>query len=82
MIRLGVTTANEPERQRVLIIGEPGKVLIQEARQAVDRAFQSVHINGNIELRLAVLAKISQELLSDLENESGEKPVITARVSG
>ncbi len=56
--------------------------MIQEARQAVDRAFQSVHINGNIELRLAVLAKISQELLSVLENESGEKPVITARVSG
>jgi hypothetical protein len=73
VIRLGVTTVNEPERQRVLTIGEPEKVLIEEAKQAVDKAFQSVNINGNRELRLAVLAKISQELLNDLENLPDEQ---------
>jgi len=73
IIRLGVATINEPEQQRVLTIGEPEKVLIEEARRAVDKAFQSVHINGNRELRLAVLAKLSQEILNDLENTPDEK---------
>ena len=82
IIRLGVTTVNEPERQRVLTIGEPEKVLIEEAKQAVDKAFQSVHINGNRELRLAVLAKISQEILDDLENTPDEKLTVMAKVSG
>lgn len=82
IIRLGVTTANQPERQRVLTIGEPEKALIEEAKQAVDKAFQSVHINGNRELRLAVLAKISQELLNDLENAPDEKLTVAAKVVG
>lgn len=73
IIRLGVTTINEPERQKVLTIGKEERTKIEEAKQAVNKAFQSVNINGNIELRLAVLAKISQELLGDLENAPNEK---------
>lgn len=73
IIRLGVTTVSQPERQRVLTIGEREKALIEEAKQAVDKAFESVNVNGSRELRLAVLAKISQEFLNDLENSPDEK---------
>jgi len=79
LMRLGVTTLNEPERQRVVVISKQERLLIERAESSVDRALEELGIGDNTELRLAVLAKLSRSLLSRLEES--DKIVPQGRVS-
>jgi hypothetical protein len=67
LMRLGVTTINEPEHQRVVVITPEERLLIDRAENLVDRAFDELGIRDNPELRLAVLAHLSRTLLHQLE---------------
>lgn len=69
VLRLGVTSLKDIERHRVLTISHTELDIIERATEAVNRAFNDVALNGNIELRLAVLAKLSQKILEGLEKE-------------
>jgi hypothetical protein len=74
LMRLGVTTLNEPERQRVVVISKQERLLIERAESSVDRALEELGIGDNTELRLAVLAKLSRSLLSRLEESDRIAP--------
>jgi hypothetical protein len=69
VMRLGITTLNQPERQRVITVSTDDRLLIERAGVAVEQAFASVGINGSVDLRLAVLAKLSQKLLEQAEGD-------------
>jgi hypothetical protein len=75
MIRLGVTALSEPERERVVIISQQDRLLIESAEQAVEHALEAAGLTDKADLRLAVLAKLSQKLLHQLD-ESNESTTI------
>jgi hypothetical protein len=68
MIRLGVTTLNEPERQRVLFVSQKDKEQVEQAEISIEEAFKQIGLNGNKEFRLAVLANLSKKLLEQLDD--------------
>jgi hypothetical protein len=68
LMRLGVTTINQPERQRVVVISQQERLLVERAESSVDRALEELGIADNTELRLAVLAHLSRTLLNRLES--------------
>lgn len=70
VMRLGVTTLSEPERQKVITVNAEDRLVIERAELAVEEALASVGVNGSVDLRLAVLAKLSQKLLEQAENEA------------
>jgi len=77
LMRLGVTTLNEPERQRVVIISQQERLLVERAEGSVERALEELGIKDNTELRLAVLASLSRKLLDRLEEGDDKKSVRT-----
>lgn len=79
MLRLGVTTINEPERQRVVTIGQQERLMIERAEQSIEQAFAAAGLNGDTELRLAVLAKLSRKLLTQLDE--GEQKKLAKRTA-
>jgi hypothetical protein len=69
MLRLGVTVPREAEHQRVMIISQQERLLIERAEDSVERALYASGLNGNTELHLAVLAKLSRKLLIQAEED-------------
>lgn len=67
IIRLGVTCLREPERERVLSISQKDLPVIEGAQHSVEKALESAGLNGHIELRIAVLARLSRIFLEQLE---------------
>ncbi len=79
LMRLGVTTINEPERQRVVIITQQDRLLVETAESSVEQALEAAGLKNNMELRLAVLAKLSRKLLTQLEGGDHQKRIATPR---
>ncbi|HEX7997931.1 MAG TPA: hypothetical protein VF528_06030 [Pyrinomonadaceae bacterium] len=73
MMRLGITTLGEPERQKVIIVSKQDRLLIESAGHVVEQALESAGLNGNAELRLAVLAKLSQKVLEQKERDEADE---------
>jgi hypothetical protein len=69
ILRLGITIPHEPERQRVITISKQERSLIEHAQGPLEQALADAGINGNKELRLAVLAKLSGKLLIEIEED-------------
>jgi hypothetical protein len=69
ILRVGITVPQEPERQRVITISKQERSVIESAQGLLEQALADVGINGNKELRLAVLAKLSGKLLVEIEEE-------------
>ena len=82
LMRLGVTALNEPERERVVIISQQDRLLVESAENAVERALEAVGLGEKADLRLAVLAKLSQKLLHQLDENSEKKAVRPSRPRG
>ena len=72
MLRLGVTALREPECQRVVCISDQELSLVERAEESVERAL-SVGVNGNAELRLAILARLSRKLIAQIEEAEREE---------
>lgn len=68
VLRLGVTAPNEPELQRVITVGPLERSLVATAEISVEDALEKAGLNGNLELRLAVLAKLSKKFIGRLED--------------
>lgn len=67
MIRLGVTTLDAPEHQKVLNIQRHDRALVDETVFALEKALKTKLKSSNVELRLAVLAKLAYKFLQELE---------------
>lgn len=66
VLRLGITTLNEPEQQRVLTVSQRDQLLLEKAEHSVEQALESAGLDGDIEMRLTVLARLSKKLLEEL----------------
>jgi hypothetical protein len=73
LMRLGVTSLNEPERQRVVMISNQDRLLIEKAEGSIEKALKDSGLGENTELRLAVLAKLSRKLLGEMEEDDQQR---------
>ena len=68
-IRLGITTPKEPEQERVVILTQA----VEEAADGMEREikpiFDKFDVDGNPEFRLAVLARITQKLMQESDEQ-------------
>lgn len=81
-IRLGITTLNEPEHQRVLTVSQQDQLLLENAEHFVEQALESAGLDGDIEMRLAVLARLSKKLLEKLDKIESKKLNSSSNVKG
>ena len=66
-IRVGITTPNKPERERVVTVASTVEEQAVKIENAINQVFESFGVDRNPEFRLAVLARISQKLMQQLE---------------
>lgn len=64
-MRIGITTPNENEQERVVKLTDEEQV--KKIEQAITRVFKDFDLDENPELRLAVLARISKKLMQESE---------------
>ncbi len=65
-IRIGITTPNENEQERVVILSDEEKS--EKVVKAITSVFDEFDVDYNPEFRLAVLARISKMVIKDIEN--------------
>lgn len=82
LLRLGITALNEPERERVVIISRQDHLLVERAEAAIEQTFEAAGLGGKADLRLAVLAKLSQKLLHQLDESNENNAVRPSKKRG
>lgn len=68
LLRLSLTQMNADEKERVLTIHPQDKDKIEIAKKAILEAFDKSNVNGNINLRLAILAELSLKIIKESDN--------------
>ena len=64
VIRVGITTFSETERERVVTVPPTAEAQADKIERAI---VQVLELEENTELRLAILARLSQKLMEQLE---------------
>ena len=67
MIRVGITTLSSPEQERVVTVPPTAEEQIDNIERGIEQVFESAGVDGNVDLRLAILARLSQRLMEQLE---------------
>ena len=67
MIRVGVTTLSAPEQERVITVPPAAEAQIDNIERGIEDVFESAGVDGDPNLRLAILARLSQRLMEKLE---------------
>ena len=67
MIRVGITTFSETERERVVTVPSTAEAQIDNIERGIEQVFESAGVDGDTNLRLAILARLSQKLMEQLE---------------
>lgn len=67
-LRLSLTRLGETEQERVLSISPKEKDLLSAIEKSLETEFEKAGLNGNIEMRLTVLANLSWKLLQKPRN--------------
>ena len=70
VIRVGITTFFEAERERVITVPPTAEAQVDKTERAIMQALES---EENAELRLAILARLSQKLMKQLEDSANEE---------
>ena len=70
-IRMGITTPRQPEQERVVILTPSVEDTADKIEREIEPIFNKFDMDGNTEFRLAVLARITQKLMQESENEKG-----------
>ena len=70
VIRVGITTFSEAERERVVTVPPTAEAQIRQHRAC---NLQVLGVEDNAELRLAILARLSQKLMAQLEDSANEE---------
>lgn len=68
-LRLSLTRLGEAEQERVLSISPKEKELLSAIEKSLESEFDKAGLNGNIEMRLTVLANLSWKLLQKSRQE-------------
>ena len=67
MIRVGITTLSASEQERVVTVPQTAEAQLEDIERGIDEVFESAGVDGNPNLRLAILARLSQKLIEQLE---------------
>lgn len=70
VMRVGITTLTAKEQERVISIPPPAEEQAKYIEREIERVFDAHDADGNAELRLAVLARISRKLMEQLEEHT------------
>ena len=73
VIRVGITTFSEAERERVITVPPTAEAQIDNIERGIEQVFESAGVDGNVDLRLAILARLSQRLMAQLEDSANEE---------
>ena len=67
VIRVGITTFSEAERERVITVPPTAEAQIDNIERGFEEVFKEFGVDGDANLRLAILARLSQKLMEQLE---------------
>ena len=73
MIRVGITTRSSTEQERVVTVPPTAEAQIDDIERGIEGVFESAGVDGNPNLRLAVLARLSQKLMEQLQDSVDEE---------
>ena len=68
-IRMGITTPRQPEQERVVILTPSVEDAADKIEREIEPIFDKFDVDRNTEFRLAVLARITQKLMQESEDE-------------
>lgn len=66
-LRVGITVPHERERERVVVITKDDRAKVQFAETKLVEALKALGSDGDVELALAVLGRLSQKLLDQVD---------------
>ena len=67
VMRLGITTLKTEEQARVITVRPSAEIQAKEIQREIEGVLDAFDAKGDTELRLAVLARISQKLMDQIE---------------
>ena len=67
VIRVGITTLSSTEQERVVTVPPTAEEQIDNIERGIEQVFESAGVDGDANLRLAILARLSQRLMEQLE---------------
>ena len=73
VIRVGITTLSSTEQERVVTVPPTAEVQIDNIERGIEEVFESAGVDGDPNLRLAILARLSQKLMEQLEDSANEE---------
>ena len=75
VIRVGITTRSSSEQERVVTVPPTTEMQIDDIERRIEEVFEDFEVDGDPNLRLAVLARLSQKLMEQLEDSVDEESV-------
>ena len=73
VIRVGITTRSSTEQEQVVAVPPTAEAQIDNIERGIEQVFESAGVDGNPNLRLAILARLSQKLMEQLEDSADEE---------
>ena len=67
VIRVGVTTLSSTEQERVVTVPSTAESQIDNIERGIEEVFERFNVDGDANFRLAILARLSQKLMEQLE---------------
>ena len=67
VIRVGITTLSATEQERVVTMPPTAETQVEDIEREIEGVFEKFDVDGNANLRLAILARLSQRLMEQLE---------------
>ena len=67
VIRVGITTLSATEQERVVTMPPTAEAQVEDIERGIEGVFEKFGVDGNVDLRLAILARLSQRLMEQLE---------------
>ena len=73
VIRVGITTHSSTEQERVVTVPPTTEMQIDDIERGIEEVFEDFEVDGDPNLRLAILARLSQKLMEQLEDSVDEE---------
>ena len=73
VIRVGITTLSSTEQERVVTVPPTAEAQIDNIEHGIEQVFEHFGVDGDANLRLAILARLSQKLMEQLEDSADEE---------
>ena len=73
VIRVGITTLSSTEQERVVTVPPTAEAQVDNIERGIEQVFESAGVDGDANFRLAILARLSQKLMEQLEDSVNEE---------